>query len=127
MNRQAPTRRRNNGGSKPSSCLTLPALVLTKRSSDFSSRKAVSRSMARTSSRASADQRLCLAIRLGFGVGHTLELGHGEAEVRKDVLHGNGTVPFERIQAGLNGGAVFFGQFLVVVIVDHHFEQRTDR
>jgi hypothetical protein len=58
----SPTRRRNTGGWKPSSCLTLPAPVFRKRSSDFSRRKVVSRSMARRSARASVDQATRLVL-----------------------------------------------------------------
>src|ERR1017187_9260958 len=110
MKRQAPMRRRNRGGSKPSSCLTLPAPVFTKRSSAFSSRKAVSRSMMRMSARDSVDQRTRLAIAAGFvgrrRLAHLFPVGHGETKVGEDDFHGDGAVLFERIEADLNGGAV---------------------
>src|ERR1700689_5189649 len=99
MKRQSPTRRRKSGGAKPWSCLALPAPVFTNRSNPFSSRKAVSRSIARMSARASVDQRMRSAIPLGVGSRHRLEIGHCQAEVGEDVFHGDGAVLVQRIEA----------------------------
>lgn len=89
--------------------------------------------MARISALASTDQmtRLAMVLCLGAGTvgagicGHFLEVGHREAEIGEDFLHRDAAVVVKRGQAGLDGGAILFRQFLVVVI-DHGLDEITD-
>lgn len=56
---------------------------------------------------------------------HLLKVSHSEAEVGEHLFHGDAALLVERIEARLNGGAVGRSQlFVIVLIVDHYFQQR---
>ncbi len=56
------------------------------------------------------------------------DLIHGEAELGDYLFERNALASVaEVLIRGVQGAAVFLGEFLVVVVVDHDFEQRADR
>ena len=56
------------------------------------------------------------------------DLLHREAEIGDYLFEGDACASMAEVfTRGVQGAAIFLGEFLVIVVIDHDFKQRTDR